>query len=70
VVKSASDKTESGDTFVGKLSRDSKLRLTAVKTSLNPDFVQLTRPDIVILMAAKHQFIVELLPHRTDIRRL
>jgi serine/threonine protein kinase len=56
----------SGDSSVGELSLDSKSRLTAVKTSLNPKFAELIRREAVILKAVKHPLIVELLGDISD----
>jgi serine/threonine protein kinase len=49
-----------------KLSLDSKSILTAVKTSLNPNFAELIRREAIILKKVKHPLIVELLEYVSD----
>jgi serine/threonine protein kinase len=65
-VKWIPDQIINGDSSVVTLLLDSKSRLTAVKTSLNPDFAELIRREAVILKTLKHPLIVELLEIRSD----
>jgi serine/threonine protein kinase len=60
-VKWVSDKIKTGDSSVVTFSLDSKLGFTAVKTSLNPNFVELIRREAVTLKTVKHPLIVEFL---------
>jgi serine/threonine protein kinase len=60
-IKWVSDKIESGDSSVVTFSLDSKLGFTAVKTSLNPNFVELIEREALILKTMKHPLIVEFL---------
>jgi hypothetical protein len=56
----------SGDSSVVKPSWDSKSRLTAVKTSLEPKFAELGRREAVILKKVKYPLIVEFLGDISD----
>jgi serine/threonine protein kinase len=66
VIKWISDQIGSGNSSVVELSLDSTSRLTAVKTSLNPNFVELIRREAVILKTMKHPLIVEFLGEISD----
>jgi serine/threonine-protein kinase len=60
------DEIGRGDLSVVRLSLDSKSRLTAVKTSLNPKYSELIRREAVILKTLKHPLIVKLLGDISD----
>jgi serine/threonine protein kinase len=65
-VKLVPDEIGIGDSSVVKLSLDSKSRLMAVKTSLDPIFAELVRREAVNLKTMKHLLIVELLGYISD----
>jgi hypothetical protein len=61
----ASDDIDSGDSFVGKFSRDES-QLAAVKASLNPDFVEWIGQEAVVLKRLKYQLLLEFVGNISD----